>query len=91
MRFVKSTIEWPPWLAVAVGGVLGADVGGHGGPVAQVEGGVQEVEEHAPAEGRKGAHFVKLNFTLLLRGHVHMTSAQFLGFLKGSKFAIWQP
>ena len=34
--------------AVAVGGVLGADVGRDGRAVAQTEGGVQEVEEHAP-------------------------------------------
>ena len=35
-------------VAVAVGGVLGADVGRHGRTVAQPVGGVQEVEEHAP-------------------------------------------
>ena len=34
--------------AVAVGGVLGADIGRDGRTVAQAEGGVQEVEEHAP-------------------------------------------
>ena len=41
--------------AVAVGGVLGADVGRDGRTVAQAVGGVQEVEEHAP--GSKIANF----------------------------------
>ena len=41
-------VERVVWVSVAVGGILCADVGGHGRPVAQLEGGVEEVEEHAP-------------------------------------------